>query len=240
MHIRKTLTVRNPLKPVPERLPCKLTREEKYSRTEHRMAIERTIEELDGEIAEVKSKAKAKVTEINTKRTEHINEMRTLREQILNGTEVRIVDCLLLEDLNEGALYTYRLDTGEVVTRKDIRPEELAELRSRLPLDEKVEKTVDIPDGIEVVKRFDSDPPGVVEEDVDAGELAADGEDTEERPPGYGEESDEHDCTFNEGECVTCGAAEPEEEEPKPVRRKKGEGRAKRVVLEDESTVGTH
>lgn len=230
MHVRKTLTVRNPLKPVPERLPCKLTREEKYQRTERRFAIERTVEAVDGEIAEVKAKAKAKAAELNERRNELTTEGRTIREQVLTGEETRLVDCLLLEDLEEGAIYTYRLDTGEVVTRKDMHPDELRELRSRLPLDEKVEKTVEIPDGIEVVKRFDSDPPGVTETD----------EDGFERPPGYGEESDEHECTYGDGECVVCGEIEPVEEPPQPVRRKKGEGRAKRVVVDEDAVAGTH
>lgn len=237
MHVRKTLTVRNPLKPVPERLPCKLTRDEKNQRMESRLALERTVDELDGKIIEVKSKAKAKVTELTDSKGQHLAEMRRIREQILNGTETRMVDCLLLEDLEEGVLYTFRLDTGEVVTAKDIRPEELRELRSRLPLGDLVEKTVDIPDGIERVKRFDSDPPGVQEDTSDdEPEEDASSSDTDEPEDGDDEkpESYGHECTFEDGECVVCGEAEPESdgaatiaEAPAPVRRRRG-GESKR------------
>lgn len=232
MHVRKTLTVRNPLKPVPERLPCKLTRDEKNQRMESRLALERTADELDSKVVELKSKHKAKVAELTEQKRQHLAEMRRIREQILNGTETRMVDCLLLEDLEEGVLYTFRLDTGEVVTAKDIRPEELRELRSRLPLGDLVEKTVDIPDGIERVKRFDSDPPGVDDDEPDDDASSSDTDEPDEggdeKPEGYG-----HECTYDDGECAVCGEAEPTEEggaaavEPAQVRRRRA-GESKR------------
>lgn len=226
-HERKTLTVRNPLKPVPERLPCKLTREEKYQRTERRFALERTVEDLDSQIAAVKARAKSEMGDLADERQEVVTEMRTIREQVLTGEEQRLVDCLLLEDVDEGCLYVFRLDTGEVVQRKDMRPEELEALRQqKLPLGEQVTKTVDIPERVETVKRFDSDPPGV-EETIDR-------EDN-----GNG-----HEHVFNEGACETCGEFEccaeyatgsgehgdecdkrEPDPEPKPTRRKRGDGK---------------
>lgn len=231
MHERKTLTVRNPLKPVPERLPCKLTREEKYQRVERRFALERTVDDLDAKIAEVKAQAKVDASKLLDARAELATEMRMIREQVLQGEEQRLVDCLLLEDLAEGAIYVFRLDTGEVVQRKDMRPEELEELRQRkLPLEAPVTRTVDIPDGVANVKRFDSDPPGV---------------DDDDREPPADDTGNGHEHSYNEGVCVTCGEYEccaeyatgsgehsdecdrKGEPEVKPTRRKKGDGKRK-------------
>lgn len=213
MHERKTLNVRNPLKPVPERLPCRLTRDEKYAKIERRLAVERDLDELTGQIEALKAKTKLKVAEINERVREVQEEMRTLREQVVSGEEIRLVDCYLLEDLQEGALYTYRIDTGEVVSRKDMNPDELAKLRSRLPLEEPVQKTVDIPEDVRRVRRFDSDPLETDQPLIDAAE------------PADPTEDDEHEHTFDDGECAVCGEPEPELEAQKPTRRKRGNGK---------------
>jgi hypothetical protein len=209
MHERKTLNVRNPLKPVPERLPCRLTRDERYTKIERRLALERTLDELNARIEEVKAQAKVEISEIKEEVHQVAEEMRTIREQVVSGEETRLVDCYLLEDLNEGALFVYRIDTGEVVSRKDMHPDELA----KLPLEERVQKTVDVPADVARVRRFDSDAPG---DALSTGPLVAD--------PGQGEEDEEHEHTFDEGECVVCHAPEPEPEAQKPVRRKRGKG----------------
>lgn len=213
MHERKTLNVRNPLKPVPERLPCRLTRDERYTKIERRLALERTLDELNARIEEVKAQAKVEISEIKEEVHQVTEEMRAIREQVVSGEETRLVDCQILEDLNEGCIYIFRLDTGEVFSRKDMHPDELAKLRSKLPLEEPVQRTVDIPDNVTRVRRFDSDAPG---DALSTGPLIAD--------PEQGEEDDEHEHTYDEGECVVCHAPEPEQEAQKPVRRKRGKG----------------
>lgn len=171
MHVRKSLVVRNPLRPVPERLPCKLTPEEERNLTKKAFALERSAEEIEAEALAEKARSKAKLAKLGDERARVLSDKRQIREEILAGETIRQVDCLLLEDVEEGALYVFRMDTGEVVQRRDMRPEEREELRQRkLPLEEAVTRTVDIPEAVERVKRFDSDPPGVEED----GEAATD------------------------------------------------------------------
>jgi len=98
------------------------------------------------------------------------------------------------------------------VSRKDMNPDELARLRSQLPLEEPVQKEVDISGNILRVTRFDSDIQG---DDLSTDSLL-------NVPEGYGEENDdEHEHTFDDGECAVCGEPEPETQPTKPVRRKR-------------------
>lgn len=211
MHERKTLPIRNPNRPTQERLPCKLTRDEKLQKMERRLGLERTVAALDAQVEAIKARAKADVEAVKTKHSEFAAEMIALREQILEGHEERLVECFLLEDLNAAKIYVLRLDENRVCQVKDMEPRELDDLRQRLPLEDRVLRTVDIPEGIEEVKRFDSDPPGV----------------GEEVPSTYG-----HEHEYDDGACVTCGEVDPDHETtvetPAPKRRKarkKGKGR---------------
>lgn len=218
MHERKTLVVRNPRKPIPERVPCRLTQAEKLAKMERRMGIERGVDDLDARIASIKSKAKAEVSLVEDERSQLTTEMRTLREAIVDGIEHRMVDCELLEDIETGSLYVLRLDTMEVVQRRDMAPHELKARREapELPLGERVVRTVEIPEDVASVRRFDSDVAGVGDE---SGEEDEDGE-----GEGEGEEV-EHEHSWNEGACITCGIIEHDTE--KPTRRKRGEGKRK-------------
>ncbi len=206
MHERKTLPVRNPNKPTLERLPCRLTRDEKLARMERRLGLERTVSALDAQIEAIKAKAKADADEVREKRAELATEMTALREQILDGSEERLVECLLLEDLNAAKVYVFRLDLGTVAQAKDMEPRELQDLRQRLPLEDRVMKTIDIPEDVEEVKRFDSDPPGVA---------------AEEPPSSYG-----HEHEYDDGACLTCGEVDPDYDAPveaqAPKKRKGG------------------
>lgn len=204
MHERKTLPVRNPNKPTLERLPCRLTRDEKLARMERRMSLERTAAALDAQVEAIKAKAKADADEVREKRAELAAEMIALREQILEGSEERLVECLLLEDLNAAKIYVLRLDLGTVAQAKDMEPRELQDLRQRLPLEDRVMRTIDIPEDVVEVKRFDSDPPGV----------------GEEVPSTYG-----HEHEYDEGACLTCGEVDPDYDAPveaQPPKRRKG------------------
>lgn len=209
MHERKTLPVRNPNKPTLERLPCRLTRDEKLARMERRLGLERTVSALDAQIEAIKARAKADADLVREKRAEFAAEMVSLREQILEGFEERMVECLLLEDMNAAKIYVLRLDEGRVCQAKDMEPRELDDLRQRLPLEDRVMRTIDIPEDVEEVKRFDSDPPGV----------------GDEVPSTYG-----HEHEYDDGACLTCGEVDPDYEAPveatKPTRRKRGEGKA--------------
>ena len=229
MHERKTLVVRNPNKPTMERLPCRLTRDEKLARMDKRMALERTREQIDAAIESHKARVKALVTGLMEDRAEVDAEMRGLREQIIDGTEERLVECRLLEDVEAGALYVFRLDEQVIAQRRDMAPHELKAKREQpgLPLGDEVRMLVDIPEHVDTVKRFDSDPPGVEDDDqVEAPESGP-------GSPGYG-----HECEFNEGACVTCNAADPDYEgevveTAAPKRRKKGEGKRKNRGFDD-------
>lgn len=205
MHERKTLPVRNPNKPTQERLPCKLTRDEKLARMERRLGLERTVSALDAQIETIKARAKAEADQVREKRAELATEMVALREQILEGFEDRMVECLLLEDMNAAKIYVLRLDLGTVAQAKDMEPRELQDLRQRLPLEDRVMKTIDIPEDVVEVTRFDSDPPGAAEE----------------APSTYG-----HEHEYDEGACLTCGEVDPDYDAPVeaqvPTRRKRG------------------
>lgn len=225
MHERRTLMVRNPGRPTMERLPCRLSRDEKLARMDRTDAIERTIEQLEAGVAAVKAKAKVEIDELQEKLGELQTERRKIRNERLNGFEERLVDCELLEDAAEGMLYVFRLDTREVAQCRDMAPHEQRELQ----LEGRETRTVDIPEDVVTVTRFDSDPGGIGsdedEEDVDEAE-----EGKTEGPIGklYG-----HEHEYNEGQCITCGEPDPETKAAlaptKPVRRKKGEKLAKQA-----------
>lgn len=212
MHERKTLMIRNPGRPTMERLPCRLTRDEKLARMDRTDAIERTIEQHEAEIAAIKAKAKAAVDEVQTKVADLQTERKKVRNERIAGFEERLVECELLEDAGEGVLYVFRLDTLEVAQRRDMAPHEQRELQ----LEGRSSRTVDIPDDVASVVRFDSDPPGTGDEEDDDGE---------EGGGTYG-----HEHEYNEGACITCGEVDPDAEPPaaeatKPKRRKRGEGK---------------
>ena len=166
MHERKTLMIRNPGRPTMERLPCRLTRDEKLARMDRTDAIERTIEQHEAEIAAIKAKAKAAVDEVQTKVADLQTERKKVRNERIAGFEERLVECELLEDAGEGVLYVFRLDTLEVAQRRDMAPHEQRELQ----LEGRSSRTVDIPDDVASVVRFDSDPPGTGDEEDDDGE----------------------------------------------------------------------
>lgn len=215
MHERKTLVIRNPQRPTLERLPCRLSREERYARMERRMACERTIAEHDAQIEALKAAAKKAIAEVQDRRDEIASESVALRDQILDGHETRSVECELLEDRATGHLYVYRLDTGEVCQRRDMAPHERDQ--PDLPLDAMPTRTVHIPDGIDDVVRFDSDPPSVGAEAESAKSTGGNGST-------YG-----HEHEYDDGACMVCGEVDPDaavpEPETKPRRRRKGEGK---------------
>lgn len=217
MHERRTLMVRNPGRPTMERLPCRLSRDEKLARMDRTDAIERTIEQLEAGVLAVKAKAKVEIDQLQEQIGELQAERRKVRNERLNGYEERLVECQLLEDSAEGMLYVYRLDTREVAQRRDMAPHEQRELQ----LEGRELLTVDIPEDVATVTRFDSDPPGVQDDD----------EGDDEKAPGTNGKHYGHECEFNEGTCITCNAEDPDFEKPaeaaKPVRRKKGEKLAK-------------
>ena len=222
MHERKTLIIRNPRRPTQERLPVALTEAEQLATMRRTDAIDRTIDQLRATIEAVKARAKAEASAILEGIAELETERRELREQRLSGHEVRLVPCELLEDIGEGKLYVFRLDTMEVAQVRDMEPGELEELRKapQLDLQDRPTRTVDVPSDIEAVARFDSDPPGVGVESEASAEGDGDGE--VERPEGYGHEHD-----YDDGACITCGEADPDYEAPveasKPTRRKRGQ-----------------
>ena len=267
MHVRKSLVVRNPLRPVPERLPCKLTPEEERNLTKKAFALERSAEEIEAEALAEKARSKAKLAKLGDERTRVLADKRQIREEILAGETIRQVDCLLLEDVEEGALYVFRMDTGEVVQRRDMRPEEREELRQRkLPLEEAVTRTVDIPEAVERVKRFDSDPPGDEPEGADSDPSDWSRSDdrlfellqlVEREVPfdlieGWTDEQCQEveawasavhlSASDNDVEVPQAPSFMPElatEDEAKPARRKKGEGKRSRSAGFD-TRAGTH
>lgn len=224
MHERRTLLVRNPGRPTMERLPCRLTRDEKLAKMDRTDAIERTIEQTEAEIAAIKAKAKVAMDQLAEKLVELNDERRKIRGERLDGYEERMVECELLEDPSEGTLYVFRLDTMEVAQRRDMAPHEQRELQ----LEGRTTRTVDVPEDVTDVVRFDSDPPGTDEEGEDDDAKAGGGSNGKH----YG-----HEHEYNEGACITCGDPDPEAgpAPTKPTRRKKGEkqegtGSAKKKV----------
>lgn len=212
MHQFRVLPIRNPGRPTLERLPCKLTRDEKLAAMDRRLAAERTAEEVEAEILAIKAKAKADANARAERLTSLRDEMRTLRNQILAGTEDRLVECELLEDREAGLIYVYRLDTREVAVARDMAPHERQQ--PELELGGRETREVGIPDSVTLVRRFDSDTP-------DVGTEEPDGDQDDEDGPG----DDQHGCTFDDGVCVVCGVEEP----PAPIeatkpRRRKGKG----------------
>lgn len=208
MHQFRVLPIRNPGRPTLERLPCKLTRDEKLAAMDRRLAAERTAEEVEAEILAIKAKAKADANARAERLASLRDEMRTLRNQILAGTEDRLVECELLEDREAGLIYVYRLDTREVAVARDMAPHERQQ--PELDLEGRETREVGIPDSVTLVRRFDSDTPDVGTEEADGDQ----DEDGDEDEPG----DEQHECTWNEGACVVCGAEEPA---TKPRRRKR-------------------
>lgn len=210
MHEQRQLLVRNPGRPTMERLACRLTRDEKLARMDRTDAIERTIEQHEAEIASVKAHAKVEIDRLQETLTELQSERRKVRNERLDGYEERLVECELLEDPSGGMIYVYRLDTMQVAQRRDMAPHEQQELK----LEGRVTRTVDVPDDVDEVVRFDSDPPSVTEPEPTNGKAAH-----------YG-----HEHEYNEGACLTCGVADPDGKAPveatKPKRRKKGDAAA--------------
>lgn len=267
MHVRKSLVVRNPLRPVPERLPCKLTAEETANLVRKAFALERTAEELDAEAMAEKARAKAKIAKLADERERVLTDKRQIRNEVLAGETVRQVDCLLLEDVEEGAIYVFRQDTGEVVQRRDMRPEEREELRQRkLPLEDAVTKTVDIPEHVEQVKRFDSDPPGSAGDDVEDDGWSRSSDNTADLLASIGRDDIPFDVIegWTDEQCReaeewvhavtgrTLGDEWPDapafmpepvvevEAETKPTRRKKGEGKRSRGFDQRAAAVEAH
>lgn len=209
MHEQKTLAVRNPGRPTMERLPCRLTRDEKIAADERRYAVERTIEQLNAEMEAIRAQKKAELDELAQKKAELEKEARSIREQRLDGFEERLVECELLEDLPAKSIYVLRLDLMEVAQRRDMAPHEQRELS----LDGRTMRTVDIPEDVAEVTRFDSDPPGVVVEEAEPANGSS-----------YG-----HEHEYNEGACIVCGEVDPDYDAPAkastPRRRRKGSGK---------------
>lgn len=219
MHERRTLMVRNPGRPTMERLPCRLSRDEKLAKMDRTDALERSIEEVEGQVLALRAKAKADVDALQERLGELNKERRQCRNARLNGYEERLVECELLEDAAEGMLYVFRLDTREVAQRRDMAPHEQREIQ----LEGRETRTVDIPEDVGTVTRFDSDPPGATDEKKED----EDEKKEEAKPEGVNGKHYGHEHEFNEGSCITCNAADPDFEKPaeaaKPVRRKKGE-----------------
>lgn len=210
MHERRTLLVRNPGKPTMERLPCRLSRDEKLAKMDRTDALERTIEEVEAEIAAMKAKVKVEIDKLQERLGDLNKERREVRNARLNGYEERLVECELLEDPSGGHLYVFRLDTMTVEQRRDMAEHEQRELE----LEGRVTRTVDIPDTVTDVVRFDSDPPP-----------SADDEDEGAPTEGTNGKHYGHEHEYNEGSCITCGEVDPEAPPaaPKPTLRKRGE-----------------
>lgn len=216
MHIRKELPIRNPKKPTLERLPVPLTEAEQLATMRRTDAVDRTLDERRAQIEAIKARAKEDANEVYEEITKLEAERRELRDQRLSGHEVRLVPCELLEDVEAGKLYVFRLDTLEVAQARDMEPGELAELRKQpgLELGDRPTRTVDLHEDVEEVRRFDSDPPGVGQ-----GEAVV-----EDVPSGTNGSHYGHEHEYNEGACITCGEVDPESPAtPKPTLRKRGE-----------------
>lgn len=213
---RRTLTIRNPDRPGREVLPCELTISEQQHRWQRVAAIMRQRAQIDAEEAAAKAKAKRAREELG-------EEHQTLWREIDTNKVERAVECEYLVD--DRFMYVLRLDTMRLVRRRELTKDERAAARQGdLFAADAPTRTLDVPDTIETVRRFDEDTP-----DVGAAEEDGDEDD--------GGEANGHEHTWNEGACVTCGVIEDEAAEPaevqatKPVRRKgRGKGYDARAV----------
>lgn len=199
MHEKRTMKIRNPGKPGREVLPTEISIEELRQRWSRVAAIEIETSRIDAELAAAKSKAKSELDKLAEERS-------TLWKEIKDETVDRTIACEYLVDEEQGYMYVLRLDTMQVVRRRELtRQERLAASQGNLFEQDTPTRTIDVYDDIETVKRFDSDTADV-------------GRDEPDDDGGNG-----HECTFNEGSCVTCGKAELDE--PPARGRKKGKGR---------------
>lgn len=206
MHEKRTMKIRNPGKPGREILPTEISIEELRQRWSRVAAIEHETARIEAERESAKSKAKAELDKLAEERS-------TLWKEIKDETVDRTVSCEYLVDEEQGYMYVRRLDTGALVRRREFtKQERLAASQGNLFEQDAPTRTLDVFDDIETVKRFDSDTPDV-------------GKDEPETTKAKGDTG--HECTFNEGACITCGKAEPEDEEggARPVRRKGGKGK---------------
>lgn len=223
-HVSKELPIRNPKRPTLERLPVPLTEPEQLATMRRTDALDRTIDERRAQIEAIKARAKEEANKLYEEIVELEAERRELRDQRLSGAEVRSVPCELLEDVEEGKLYVFRLDLREVAQVRDMEPSELAELKKQpqLELRDRPTRRVDIPSSVEEVRRFDSDPPGLGDDDQDEPKP-----DAEDAKGGSNGSAYAHEHEYDDGSCITCGQpdseAEAEAEPTKPVRRKRGE-----------------
>lgn len=192
-HERRTLKIRNPGKPGKEVLPCRLDTDELRPRWQRVAAIKQTRAGVEAELAAAKSRAKAAVDKLD-------EEERGLWKELDEEAVERKVDCEYLVDEEQGYMYVRRLDTQELVRRRELtKHERQAAKQGDLFAADAPTRTLDVHDDIPTVRRFDSDTA-----DVGAEEEAAEAEGD---AGGNG-----HDAT------------EPPAPEPEPAQRRKKKG----------------
>lgn len=206
---RRTLTIRNHGKPGREVLPCKLTLTELEPRWARVGAIEQQVLAVEAELAAAKSKAKAALDKLAEERA-------TMWKQIADGSEDRTTQVEYLVDVEEGYMYARRLDMdgpSSLVRRRELTKHELQAARQGDLFERDAPtRTLEVPDDIPTVRRFDSDTPDVGTDEPEAASASAG-------------DNGGHECTFNEGSCVTCGAPEPADAPPRRGKRGgKGKG----------------
>jgi len=200
-------------------LPCALTTDELRPRWQRVAAIKQTRAGVEAELAAAKGRAKAAADKLD-------EEERALWSEIDKEAVERKVDCEYLVDEEQGYMYVRRLDTTELVRRRELtRHEKKVALQGDLFAKDAPTRTLDVPEDLETVRRFDSDTPDVGQDEPEP-EATEDG-------GGNG-----HECTYNEGACVTCGAVEEEvAAAPKPKLKKGGR---KGKGYDDRAAAGTH
>lgn len=208
MHVRRTMKIRNPDRPGKEVLPCRLTTEELRPRWQRVAALRKQRVDVAAELAAVKAKAKAKLDELG-------EEEAAVWRQIQSESEDRQVDVEYLVDEAEGFVYARRLDTSELVRRRKFSKREREDAKQGKLFDfDGPTRTVDVPEEIQTVLRFD----------VDTSDVGDDAEEEEEQDGSDRPGDEQHECTFDDGACLVCGIEEPLPDAVPPKRRKKGRG----------------
>lgn len=98
-------------------LPCELTESEKVERG---ATLARELVALNQAQDAEAERRKAEKIELEKREAE----IRMLSVIVASGRETREVEVEIFADHDAGQVYTMRTDTGEILSRRDIRPEE--------------------------------------------------------------------------------------------------------------------
>ena len=101
-----------------KKLPVKLTDQEKIDKGLRVVELLDEIDDVKEEAKDAAAEARDKIKDIQKRLDEH-------RKHLRAGTEPREVECIDQQDWSRKRVVTIRLDTGEIVTERALKPSEL-------------------------------------------------------------------------------------------------------------------